>query len=154
MSTTTRLIATILIAASFGITLATGGAALFDRDASASAGARFDPTLQQVRATIRTDWLEPVSARRSLDERHGALERWVAERGGYVRVLDDASALRTRSDAGVRLNAPVAQLARTLVIFMPRQQPMADVVQALAGTNATVASVVVDAGAWQPTVEF
>jgi hypothetical protein len=153
MSTTTRLIATILIAASFGITLATGGAALFDRDARQTPGA-LRSGIQEVRATIRTDWLEPVSARRSLDERHGALERWVADRGGYVRVLDDASALRTRNVAGARLSAPVAQLARTLVIFVPRQQPMADVVQALAGTNATVASVAVDAGAQQPTVEF
>jgi hypothetical protein len=153
MSTTTRLFTTILVAASFGIALATGAAVLFDHEGSASDRAQPQSAYQQVHATIRTDWLAPVSARRSLDERYRTLERWVMDRGGYVRVLDNASALRARDAAGVRLSAPVARLARSLVIFVPQQQS-ADAVRALAGPNASVTVIAADGGARQPWVEF
>ncbi|HEY4645792.1 MAG TPA: hypothetical protein VIH25_05880 [Steroidobacteraceae bacterium] len=152
MSTTTRLVATILIAASFGAVLAAGGAGLLERGTPAGGGAP-ESTLQEVRATIRTDWLAPVSARRSLEQRNQALERWVADRGGHARVLDSDSVLRTRDDAGARLRVPVAQLERTLVIFVPRQQAV-DLEQALAGLDATVADIAADAGVRRPTVEF
>jgi hypothetical protein len=61
--------------------------------------------------------------------------------------------LRARDAAGIRLSAPVAQLARSLVIFVPQQQT-ADAVQALAGPNASVTVIAADAGARQPWVEF
>jgi hypothetical protein len=153
MSTTARLFTTILIAASFGVALATGAGALFENGTPANLGVGSHQALQEIHATIRTGWLVPVNARRSLDERHQALERWVADRGGHVRLLDDAGVLRTRNDAGARLDAPLAQLARTIAIFVPQQQA-SDVAQALAGPDVTVGATLVDAGALQPTVEF
>lgn len=145
MNTTTGLIAGILIAGSFGAVLATGGTALFDGDASATVTPQTEADFEQVQATIRTDWLAPVSARRSLEQRHEALERWVAERGGYVRVLDTASALRTRDDGGARLRSPVAQIARTLRIAVPEHHSATDLEQALAGLDITVAAFTTEA---------
>ena len=154
MRTTRRLVATVMIAASFGAVLATGGAALFARGAPASGATRSPTTLQVMQATIRTDWLAPVSARRSLDQRNQALERWVTDRGGYVRVLDTAGSLRTRDTAGARLRVPLAQLERTLIIHVPPQHQPADLEQALAGLDATVASIASDTDAVRPIVEF
>lgn len=154
MSTTTRLAATILISASFGAVLATSSATLFDRGAPVSDAVRSQATFHEVQATIRTDWLALVSARRSLDQRIHALERWVAERGGYVRVLDTDSVMRTRDTAGARLQVPLAQLERTLIIHVPPQYQAADLEQALAGLDATVASIAPDTDAGRPSVEF
>jgi precorrin-2 methylase len=145
MNTTTGLIAGILVAGSFGAVLATSGTALFDGDASATVEPRTGAAFEQVQATIRTEWLAPVSARRSLEQRHEALERWVAERGGYVRVLDTASALRTRGDGGARLRIPVAQIERTLLIAVPEHRSATDLEQALAGLDITVAAFATDA---------
>jgi len=154
MSTTTRLVATVMIAASFGAVLATGGATLFDSGAPVSDAVRSEATFHEVQATIRTDWLAPVSARRSLDQRNQALERWVTDRGGYVRVLDTAGSLRTRDTAGARLRVPLAQLERSLIIHVPPQHQAADLEQALAGLDATVASIASDTDAVRPIVEF
>lgn len=159
MSTTTRLVAGMMIAASFGAVLATGGTALFDGAAPASDNARSEAAFAQVQATIRTDWLAPVSARRSLEQRSDALERWVAERGGYVRVLDTASLLRTRDATGARLPIPLAQIERTLIIGVPEQRQAPQLEQALAGLDATIAAITFDTEAFDteaitPRAEF
>lgn len=154
MSTTTRLVAAIMITASFGAVLATGSATLFDRDAPVGDAVRSQAAFHEVPATIRTEWLTPVSARRSLEQRLHALERWVAERGGSVRILGTDSVMRTRDTAGARLKVPLAQLERTLSIHVPPQHQAADLEQALAGLDATVASVAPDTDAVHPSVEF
>jgi len=154
MSTTTRLVATIMIAASFGAVLATGSAALFDSATPPSGNAGSEAAFAQVQATIHTAWLAPVSARRSLEQRSDALERWVAERGGYVRVLDTASVLRTRDETGARLRIPLAQIERTLIISVPDRHPAANLEQAFAGLDATVAAITFDTGAVRLRAEF
>ncbi len=142
MTTTKRLIATIMIAASFGVVLARAGAAFFDGGPTASASnAEPVAVLQELTATIQTDWLAPVSARRSLEQRNQALERWVAARGGSVRVLDTASVLRTRSSLGERLHTPAARFERTLAIRVPSQHAPEAIAQALEGLDVTVASI-------------
>ena len=154
MSTTTRLVATIMIAASFGAVLATGSAALFDSATPPSGNAGSEAAFAQVQATIHTAWLAPVSARHSLEQRSDALERWVAERGGSVRVLDTASVLRTRDETGARLRIPLAQIERTLIISVPDRHPAANLEQAFAGLDATVAAITFDTGAVRLRAEF
>jgi hypothetical protein len=139
-----------MIAASFGTVLATGGTALFDSAAPARDHAQPGAAFEQVQATIRTDWLAPMSARRSLEQRHLALERWVAERGGYVRVLDTESILRTRGESGARLRMPLAQIERTLLIAVPERHSATDLEQALAGLDITVAAFVFEPEAFEP----
>lgn len=150
MSTTTRLIAGIMIAASLGAVLATGGTALFETEAPAREDPQSAAAFEQVQVTIRTDWLAPVSARRSLEQRHDALERWVAERGGQVRVLDTQCLLRTRDAAGARLRIPLAQIERTLLIAVPERHSGTDLAQALAGLDVTVAAIDFRSGALEP----
>ncbi len=150
MSTTTRLIAGIMIAASFGAVLATGGTALFETEAPAREDPQSAAAFEQAQATIRTDWLAPVSARRSLEQRHDALERWVAERGGQVRVLDTVCLLRTRDAAGARLRTPLAQIERTLLIAVPERHSATDLAQALAGLDVTVAAIAFEPQAFEP----
>ena len=142
MRTNTRLMAATMIAASFGLALATGGAAFFE-DETGSHVARTDlpAVYQQLTAQIQTDWLAPVSARRSLDQRNQALERWVAARRGWVQVIDTASELRTRGALGERLPAPAARFARTLLIHVPAEHAPATIAQALEGLDVTVASI-------------
>ncbi len=155
MTATTRLVATIMVAASLGVALATGGAAFLDGGAPASASSAEPVALfQELTATIQTDWLAPVSARRSLDERNQALERWVAARGGSVRVLDTASVLRTRSSLGARLHTPAARFERTLIIRVPSQHAPEEVALALEGVDATVASITPAEAQARRRVEF
>jgi hypothetical protein len=154
MSTTTRLIAGIMIVASFGAVLATGGTALLENEAPATDHAVAGAAFERVQATIRTDWLAPVSARRSVEQRHDALERWVAERGGHVRVLDTECLLRTRDATGARLRIPLAQIERTLLIAVPERHSAMDLEQALAGLDATVAAIALEPEVLHSRVEF
>ena len=90
MKTTTRLMAATMIAVSFGIALASGRAVFF-ADTSHSATGSAPQVYQELTAQITTNWLSPVSARRSLEQRNQALERWVSARGGWIQVVDTSS---------------------------------------------------------------
>jgi hypothetical protein len=136
------MMAGTMIAASFSVALATGGAELFaDRTGSTVTPADAPKVYQELTAQISTDWLSPVSARRSLDQRNQALERWVAARGGWVQVVDTASELRTRGALGERLAAPAARFERTLLIHVPAEHAPSTIAQALEGIDVTVASI-------------
>lgn len=151
MTTGTQGAAAIATGALLGVLMAIGGAAY--REGQGGVRAQTDPTQREVRATLRTDWLAPLSARRSLDERNQALERWVSDRGGSVRILDTGGTLRTRGTSGKRLETPLAQFERTLVIRVPPGHAPPDLELALAGLDVTVASRTAH-GAARTRVEF
>lgn len=155
MTTTTRLVATMVIAASFGVALATAGAAYFDRAATPSAPSPESIAVsQELIARIHTDWLAPVSARRSLEQRNQALQRWVAARGGWVQVLDTASVLRTRGAFGERLPTPAARFEQTLAIRLPSHHAPQAIARALEGLDVTVAAIVPAEATSRTRVEF
>jgi hypothetical protein len=141
MATNTRLMASTIIAASFGVALATTGAALFDGAHSASAPIAAPVIYQQLTAQIRTEWLAPASARRSLEQRNQALEQWVTARHGWVQVIDSESQLRTRDALGERLRTPTARFEQTLLIHVPSEQAPGAIARALEGLDVTVASI-------------
>jgi hypothetical protein len=151
---TTRLMTSTLIAASFSVALATGGARFFAE--GTSAGAEAPRVYQDLTAQISTDWLSPVSARRSLDQRNQALERWVAARGGWIQVLDTSSELRTRGPEGERLRNPAARFEQTLLIHVPAEHAPTTIAQALGGIDVTVASISSARGQQRtsPRIEF
>jgi hypothetical protein len=153
---TTRLTTSTLIAASFSVALATGGARFFAADTGSGAGAEAPRVYQDLTAQISTDWLSPVSARRSLDQRNQALERWVAARGGWIQVLDTSSELRTRGPEGERLRNPAARFEQTLLIHVPAEHAPTTIAQALAGIDVTVASISAARGLQRtsPRIEF
>ena len=140
MKTTTRLMAATMIAVSFGIALASGRAVFF-AGATHSATGSAPQVYQELTAQITTNWLSPVSARRSLEQRNQALERWVSARGGWIQVVDTSSELRTRGELGERLRTPFARFAQTLLIHVPAEQAPATIAQALEGIDVTVASI-------------
>ena len=151
---TNRLVTSTLIAASFGVALASGGARFFAADNGA--GAQMPSVYQELTAQISTDWASPVSARRSLDQRNQALERWVAARGGWIQVVDTSSELRTRGTEGERLRIPSARFAQTLLIHVPAEHAPTTIAQALAGIDVTVASISTARGQQRtsPHIEF
>lgn len=154
---TTRLMAATLIMASFGVALATGGRAFFaDESGSTVPRANAPMVYQELTAQISTNWLSPVSARRSLDQRNQALERWVAARGGWVQVVDTASELRTRGVLGERLRTPAARFEQTLLIHVPAEHAPMTIAQALEGIDVTVASISAPRGqqSTSPRIEF
>jgi hypothetical protein len=134
--------AATMIATSVGVALATGGADLFDGDTRAGLSPTEAPVVyQELTAQIRTDWLAPVGARRSFDQRKQALERWVTARHGWVQVIDTESLMRTRGDFGERLATPAARFEQTLLIHVPAEHAPETIAQALAGLDVTVASI-------------
>jgi hypothetical protein len=152
---TTRLMAAIMVAGSFGLALATAATQfLTDEARSGVLSARAPMVYQALTAQISTDWLAPVSARRSLDQRNQALERWVAARGGWVQVIDTTNELRTRGPLGERLRSASARFAQTLVIHVPAEHAPSTIAQALAGMDVTVASISAPPGQQRLRVEF
>jgi hypothetical protein len=151
---TTRLVTATLIVASFGVV--TAGARFFAEDSGSGAGAELPRVYQELTAEISTDWLSPVSARRSLEQRNQALERWVAARGGWIQVVDTSSELRTRGIEGERLRAATARFAQTLLIHVPAEHAPTTIAQALAGIDVTVASISTTRGQQRtsPHIEF
>jgi hypothetical protein len=77
-----------------------------------------------LRATVETDWLTPVEARRTLESRSTALANWLSTRGGTVRVLSNTSRLLTHAANGARLAAPRARFERILQVQLPLGQIM------------------------------
>lgn len=143
------------IAASFSVAVATGAAGFFaDGSDPIAAMADAPAVYQQLTAEIRTDWLTPVSARRSLEQRNQALERWVAARGGWVQVIDTGSHLRTRGALGERLRSPAARFQQTLLIHVPPQHAPETIAQALEGMDVTVASIDAPRGQAAARIEF
>ena len=142
MRTNTGLLAATAIVASFSVALATGAAGFFADDGDSIVARPDAPAVyQQLTAQISTDWLTPVGARRSLEQRNQALERWVAARGGWVQIIDTGSQLRTRGALGERLRAPAARFEQTLLIYVPPQHAPESIAQALEGMDVTVASI-------------
>src|SRR5262245_7737177 len=138
----TRVMAGTMIAGSFTVALATGGVELFAGKTGSTVSPIEAPRVyQELTAQISTDWLSPVSARRSLDQRNQALERWVAARGGWVQVVDTSSELRTRGALGERLATPAARFEQTLLIHVPAEHAPETIAQALEGIDVTVASI-------------
>ncbi len=155
MRTNTKLMAAAAIAASFSIAFATGAAGFFADDSDSIVVRADAPAVyQQLTAQISTDWLTPVSARRSLEQRNQALERWVAARGGWVQVIDTGSQLRTRGALGERLQAPTARFEQTLLIHVPPQHAPETIAQALEGMDVTVASIDTRRGEAAARIEF
>ena len=155
MRTNTKLMAAAAIATSFSVAVATGAVGFFaDGSDSSLVQARSSQVYQQLTAQIRTDWLTPVSARRSLEQRNQALERWVAARGGWVQVIDTGSQLRTRGALGERLQAATARFEQTLLIHVPPQHAPQTIAQALEGMDVTVASIDTPRGEAAARIEF
>jgi hypothetical protein len=140
MKTTTRLVAATMITVSFGIALASGRAVFFADEGHSATGSA-PQVYQNLRARISTNWLSPVSARRSLEQRNQALERWVSARGGWLQVVDTNSELRTRGELGERLRTPFARFEQTLLIHLPAEHAPATIAKALEGIDVTVASI-------------
>jgi hypothetical protein len=140
MKTTTRLLAVTLITVSFGIALASGRAVFFAGESHPVTGSA-PQVYQELTAQISTNWLSPVSARRSLEQRNQALERWVSARGGWIQVVDTTSELRTRGAVGERLRTPSARFEQTLLIHVPAEHAPTTIAQALEGIDVTVASI-------------
>jgi len=115
-----RLIAAaIAVASMLGVAASRTGAVL-DRGApQAPANERGDYGMVTLRATVETDWLTPVEARRTLESRSTALANWLSTRGGTVRVLSNKGLLRTHAADGARLAAPRARFERILQIQLP-----------------------------------
>jgi hypothetical protein len=142
MATNTGLMASTIIAASFGLALAVAGASFFDGGHATSLAHNAAPVIyQELTAQIRTDWLVPASARRSLEQRNQALDRWVTARRGSIQVVDTVSHLRTRDALGERLARPAARFEQTLLIRVPSEHAPEAIAQALEGLDVTVAAV-------------
>lgn len=142
MATNKSLMTVTMIAASFGVALATAGASLLNGERSTSQPPGTAPAVyQELTAQIRTDWLAPSSARRSLEQRNQALERWVIARHGWVQVVDTEGRLRTRGALGERLQTPTARFEQTLLIHVPAEHAPATIARALEGLDVTVASI-------------
>jgi hypothetical protein len=93
-----------------------------------------------LRAAIRTAWLSPADARRSLEARSRALADWLHARGGSLRVVSSDALLRTRAADGERLATAEARLERVIEIRVPRGVELAHARLALLGPDGSVAS--------------
>jgi hypothetical protein len=139
MRTSARLIAAAIALTSAMAVMSIGRVAIPDRS---SGGKQFDTAAHGVltlRAAIRTEWLSPADARRSLEARSTALSEWLRTRGGSVRVISSNSLLRTHDSDGQKLAMPRASFERILEIQVPREVGSAPAEHALLGRDGSVA---------------
>ena len=102
--------------------------------------ANHDAGMTTLRAAIRTTWLSPADARRSLEARSRALADWLHARGGTLRVVSSDAMLRTRAADGERLATAEARFERVIEIRVPRSVELAYARLALLGPDGTLAS--------------
>ena len=139
MRTSTRLIATAIALTSVIAVMSSGRVAIPERS---SGNKQLDTAAEGVltmRAAIRTEWLSPADARRSLEARSAALSEWLRTRGGSVRVISSNSLLRTHDSYGQKLAVPRASFERILEIQVPREVGSAYAERALLGRDGSVA---------------
>jgi hemin uptake protein HemP len=87
---------------------------------------------------VRSEWLSPADARRSLETRSAALADWLQARGGAVRIISSESLLRTHGADGSRLAIPLARFERVLEVQLPEGIEMAHTQRALLGPDGSV----------------
>jgi hypothetical protein len=138
MPTTTRLITAAIALTSMLAVMAGGTVAILDRGTEASHVDAPDRSFSRLRATIKTEWLSPVDARRSLEARSAALEQWLLARGGSVRIISSSAELRTHGPEGMRLTTPEARFERLLEIQVPEEVELAHTHRALLGPDGSV----------------
>lgn len=69
---------------------------------------------------VDTGWLPATEARREMESLGAALDRLALERGLAVRELGSNAQLRTRSEDGTRLDAPLARFERSFEFRVQR----------------------------------
>ncbi len=121
--------------------MASGTVAILDRGPDAAQIDARDRSVATLRAAIRTDWMNPADARRSIEARSAALEEWLRVRGGAVRDMGTSSLLRTHGADGARLTNPLARFERILEIQVPQDIEFAHAQRALLGPDGSVAVV-------------
>jgi len=138
MSANARLIAVIASLMSL-IVIAT--AALVANGGPQASGAQPDVGVSTLRAAIRTQWLSPADARRSLEARSQALADWLHARGGTLRIVSSSAVLRTHAAHGERLAKAEARFERIIEIQVPHAVELARARLALLGPDGTIASM-------------
>jgi hemin uptake protein HemP len=134
----TRLIAVAIAATSMLAVMAGGTVAILDRGTAMTKLGTSDPRVTRLRAAIRTEWLSPADARRSLETRSAALADWLQARGGAVRIISSETLLRTHGADGSRLAIPLARFERLLEVQLPEGIEMAHTQRALLGPDGSV----------------
>lgn len=135
----TRVIAQALVLTAFIAVAASITFGLIGRDPGAQqSSVRPDAGFTTLRAAIRTQWLSPADARRSLDARSLALAQWLQARGGTLRTMSSSASLRTRAADGGRLAQPEARFERLIEIQVPHAVDLAQARLALLGPDGTI----------------
>ncbi|HZF26125.1 MAG TPA: hypothetical protein VEZ88_07670 [Steroidobacteraceae bacterium] len=137
MPANTRLIAGATALTAIIVVMASGAVALLDR-ASGASGKDPRESVTTLRAAIRTQWLSPTNARRSLEARSAALSDWLRARGGTLRLVSSSALLRTRAMDGSRLAVPEARFEHIIEIRVPQAVELARARLALLGPDGTV----------------
>lgn len=144
MPVSTRVIAATIALTSMLAVMASGTVAILDRGPDVAQIDARDHSVTKLRAAIRTDWMNPADARRSLEARSAALEEWLRARGGGVRDMGTSSLLRTHGANGARLANPLARFERILEIQVPQDIDFAHTQRALLGPDGSVAVAAAD----------
>jgi hypothetical protein len=141
MPANARLIAAIVTLVSVIAVVTAGSIAnLAGQRHSDEQAANSDAGVTILRAAMRTAWLSPADARRSLEARSRALADWLHARGGSLRVVSSDALLRTRAAGGERLVTAEARLERVIEIRVPRGVELAHARLALLGPDGSIAS--------------
>lgn len=144
MPVSTRVIAATIALTSMLAVMASGTVAILDHGPGAAQIDARDRSVTTLRAAIRTDWMNPVDARRSLEARSGALAQWLRARGGSVRNMGTSNRLRTHGPDGARLTNPLARFERIVEIQVPQGVEFAHTQRALLGPDGSVATAAAD----------
>jgi hypothetical protein len=132
------MIAAAIAATSMLAVMASGTVAILDRGAAITEHDTPDQSVTRLRAAIRTEWLTPAAARRSLETRSAALADWLQARGGEARIISSGSLLRTHGTDGSRLATPLARFERILEVQLPEGVELAHTERALLGPDGSV----------------
>lgn|SRR5262245_3546662 len=137
MGWNTRLIAAAIAATSMLAVMASGTVAILDRGTAMTELSTPAQSVTRLRAAIRTEWLSPADARRSLETRSAALAGWLQARGGEVRTISSESLLRTHAADGSRLTIPLARFERIVEVQLPEGVELAQTERALLGPDGS-----------------
>jgi hypothetical protein len=133
-----RLVAAAIATLSMLAVMAGGTVAILDRGTDMSGVTASDQNVTRLRAAIKTEWLSPADARRSLETRSAALADWLHSRGGELRIIGSESLLRTHNADGARLATPLARFERILEIELPGGLQLVQTERALLGPDGSV----------------
>ena len=134
-----RVMAAAVAATSMLAVMAGGTVAIRDRSAEMRVFTAPEQDVVRLRAAIRTEWLSPADARRSLETRSAALADWLHARGGEIRIISSESLLRTHNADGSRLATPLARFQRILEVQLPEGLELEQTQRALLGPDGSVA---------------